>query len=113
MEDLIGASSVVVTKAGPSTIMESLQLLCPVIITQAVGLQEQGNIEFVAKHDLGFYCPSTHDVAYTIRKLSQPHFYRSVVAELQRAKAELGNGSAEIASLLMRRVDLFPVTEKF
>lgn len=57
MELLMAACDAVVTKAGPGTIMEAASLGRPLILTGAVGLQEEGNIAFVVDAGLGVYCP--------------------------------------------------------
>ena len=53
----MSACDVVVTKAGPGTIMETATLGKPLILTGAVGMQEEGNIGFVTEARLGFFCP--------------------------------------------------------
>jgi UDP-N-acetylglucosamine:LPS N-acetylglucosamine transferase len=58
MEELMSACDIVVTKAGPGTIMETATLGKPLILTGAVGLQEQGNIGFVTEAGLGVFCPN-------------------------------------------------------
>ncbi len=47
MEELMAASDIIITKAGPGTLMEALVMRRPVIVTQAVGMQERGNIDLV------------------------------------------------------------------
>jgi UDP-N-acetylglucosamine:LPS N-acetylglucosamine transferase len=56
MEMLMAASDIIITKAGPGTIMEAVALSRPLIITEAVGIQEIGNINFVANNQLGHFC---------------------------------------------------------
>ena len=46
MATLMAAADVVVTKAGPSTLMEALALRKPAIITRAVGAQEVDNVSY-------------------------------------------------------------------
>ncbi len=46
MATLMAAADVVVTKAGPSTLMEALALRKPSIITRAVGAQEADNVSY-------------------------------------------------------------------
>ncbi len=58
MERLMAASDIVITKAGPGTIMEAVTMRRPLIITGAVGIQETGNIDFVRENKLGFHCPT-------------------------------------------------------
>ncbi len=56
MEKLMAASDIVITKAGPGTIMEAVTVGRPLIVTGAVGIQESGNINYVCQNNLGYYC---------------------------------------------------------
>ena len=55
MYELMNMADVVVTKAGPATIFECLMLERPLIITQRLYGQEQGNVDFVVKNRLGWF----------------------------------------------------------
>jgi UDP-N-acetylglucosamine:LPS N-acetylglucosamine transferase len=68
METLMAAADVVVTKAGPGTIMEALSLSRPLIVTGAVGLQETGNISYVENNKFGIYCPEPDNIVEAIGK---------------------------------------------
>ncbi|MBC7884006.1 MAG: galactosyldiacylglycerol synthase [Saprospiraceae bacterium] len=57
METMMSASDVIISKAGPGTIMEGITTKRPLIITEAVGIQETGNIDYTIKRRLGYYCP--------------------------------------------------------
>lgn len=70
MELLLAACDVVVTKAGPGTIMEAAAFSRSLILTGAVGLQESGNIDFVVTHGLGLYCPGPGDAARAVARMA-------------------------------------------
>ncbi len=53
MPDLMRASDVIVTKAGPGTIAEALACGLPIILTGAIPGQEVGNIEYVESQGVG------------------------------------------------------------
>lgn len=74
MEVLMSACDVIVTKAGPGTIMETATLGKPLILTGAVGLQEEGNIGFVTEARLGLFCPDPVQAAKAAEamRLAQP-----------------------------------------
>jgi UDP-N-acetylglucosamine:LPS N-acetylglucosamine transferase len=55
--DIIKASDLVITKAGGATVMECIASLKPMIITQVIPGQEEGNAEFIDKHKLGVLLP--------------------------------------------------------
>lgn len=71
METLMTASDVIVSKAGPGTIMEGVATGRPLIITEAVGIQESGNIDYIQKNQLGCYCPSPEEACAIINRMSQ------------------------------------------
>ena len=53
MPDLMRAADVIVTKAGPGTIMEALSRGLPIILTSAIPGQEVSNISFVEENQVG------------------------------------------------------------
>lgn len=59
MPELMRASDVVVTKGGPQTIAEALVVGRPVVVTQTLPGQEEGNGVFVESRGLGFGPAST------------------------------------------------------
>lgn len=70
MEKLMAASNIIVSKAGPGTIMEGVAIGRPLIITEAVGIQESGNIDFIRKKNLGWYCPTPEEACMIINQMS-------------------------------------------
>jgi UDP-N-acetylglucosamine:LPS N-acetylglucosamine transferase len=102
MEALMAASDVVVTKAGPGTLMEALVMRRPVIVTEAVGRQETGNIDYVVNHNLGFFCPTTPRIIAAIDSLTEHEQYRTTVTNLMDAVPS--NGSAQIAHILIEQL---------
>ncbi|NTW02445.1 MAG: glycosyltransferase, partial [Oscillochloris sp.] len=95
METLMAASDIVVTKAGPGTLMEALVMRKPVIITEAVGMQEQGNIDFVLNYELGMFCPTPERIVGAVSDLENPQRYMATVERLTHSVPR--DGSAEIA----------------
>jgi UDP-N-acetylglucosamine:LPS N-acetylglucosamine transferase len=70
MEVLMTACDIVVTKAGPGTIMEAATLGKFIVLTGAVGLQEEGNIEFVVDSHWGVYCPTPLKIGHTVADIA-------------------------------------------
>lgn len=101
MEALMAASDVVITKAGPGTLMEALIMRRPVLVTEAVGMQERGNIDFILDHKLGFFCPTMEHIISAIEKLTHPSCYNATVERL--ANAVPSHGSAQIANILLEQ----------
>ena len=106
MEELMAASDIVITKAGPGTLMEALVMRRPVIVTEAVGMQERGNIDFVLNHELGAFCPSLDRIVPSVADLMNPQTYASMVARL--ADAVPRDGATQIAQVLMDQLHLAP-----
>ncbi|MCU0490699.1 MAG: glycosyltransferase [Chloroflexaceae bacterium] len=102
MEVLMAASDIVVTKAGPGTLMEALVMRRPAIVTEAVGMQERGNIDFVLGRGLGAFCPSPQQIVAAINELSQPERYAATVARLENAVPR--DGSFQIANHVLEQV---------
>jgi UDP-N-acetylglucosamine:LPS N-acetylglucosamine transferase len=106
MEQLMAASDIIVTKAGPGTLMEALVMRRPVVVTQAVGAQEQGNIDFVLNHELGAFCPTVDRIVPAVAELMQPETYHATVARLQNAVPR--DGAVQIARVLLEQLELSP-----
>jgi UDP-N-acetylglucosamine:LPS N-acetylglucosamine transferase len=71
MEQLMAAADLVITKAGPGTIAEAVALQRPLLITGAVGLQEEGNIRFVLAAGIGVYVTGPASIAEAVARLSK------------------------------------------
>jgi UDP-N-acetylglucosamine:LPS N-acetylglucosamine transferase len=106
MEVLMAASDLIVTKAGPGTLMEALVMRRPVIVTEAVGMQEQGNIDYVLNHEIGLFCPTVERMIPAVAEFLQPEIYAATV---QRLKQEVTrDGAAEIAQIVQEQLKLAP-----
>ncbi len=104
MEALMAASDLVVTKAGPGTLMEALVMRKPVIVTEAVGMQERGNIDFVLNYELGLFCPTNERIVGAVRELESPQRRADTVLRLEGAVPR--DGSAQIAQIMMEQLTL-------
>lgn len=51
--ELMSESDLIITKAGPGTIAEALAMRLPIIITSWLPGQEEGNVEFVVRENVG------------------------------------------------------------
>jgi 1,2-diacylglycerol 3-beta-galactosyltransferase len=72
MPDLMGASNILVTKAGPSTLSEAFIARLPVIISSFIPGQEEGNVRLVVEHQAGIYAPAPNEIAFLIREWLRP-----------------------------------------
>jgi 1,2-diacylglycerol 3-beta-galactosyltransferase len=72
MPELMGASDVLITKAGPGTLSEAFIAGLPVIISDFIPGQEEGNVHYVLEHQAGVYAPDPAKIVFLIRKWLQP-----------------------------------------
>ncbi len=70
---LMAASDMIVTKAGPATIMESCTAGLPIIISGAIPGQEIGNVEYVIKNEAGVLARGPQAVANTVEDWLNEH----------------------------------------
>ncbi|WP_371379194.1 glycosyltransferase [Sporomusa aerivorans] len=98
MEALMAASDVIISKAGPGTIMEAVAMRRPLIITEAVGIQETGNIDFVVNNRLGYFCRDPRQGCRIVNDLAANGFASAA------GKLPPDNGSARIAGMICQQL---------
>ena len=91
MATLMAACDIVVTKAGPSTLMEAASMNRPVVITGAVGLQEVANIGMALKHGIGVSCNGTAETNEIVRGYCEQQFGGKAVHSLRIGRSEPAN----------------------
>lgn len=104
MEVLMAASDLVVTKAGPGTVMEALVMQRPVVVTEAVGMQERGNIDFVLNHELGYYGPTSERIVSVIGELNDTQRHAAMMARIQHSVER--EGAYQLAQLTLDQLAL-------
>lgn len=72
MPELMHASDVIITKAGPGTICEALACNLPVILSGYVPGQEEGNIDYVVHNDVGVLAMDPFTLTDALRRLIKP-----------------------------------------
>lgn len=102
METIMAASDIVVSKAGPGTIMESITMKRPLIITQAVGIQETGNIDYITKKGLGYYCPAPKIACEKINEIARKTRGNAPIYSNDNLAT---NGSMRIADIIHCQLD--------
>lgn len=100
MPDWMRASDLVITKAGPGTIMEALAAGCPLLLSGNLPGQEEGNVSFVVENDAGVFRDTPESIAEQVRAWLQPD--DPTLAHLRARASELARPDAalEIASLV-------------
>lgn len=66
MPRLMAAADILVTKAGPATIMEACIAGLPMILSDCIPGQEEGNVTHVVENNAGVFAPKPQLVAETI-----------------------------------------------
>lgn len=106
MPTMIMAADLVVTKAGPSSIIEALTCGRPLVLYGAIPGQEEGNIHYAVEHGAGLWAPSPERVVAAVQEILSTDPDRMVVmAANARQLARPGAARAiaqEICSLLPR-----------
>jgi len=72
MPEMMRASDVIITKAGPGTINEALACDLPIILSGYVPGQEEGNVDFVLKNDVGILAHDSIELVDGLRRLIKP-----------------------------------------
>ncbi len=105
--ELMQASDLIITKAGPGTIMEALNSHLPLILFSKLPGQEDGNVDFVTNHGAGIWQPKINELGTTVsRLLSAPDdLARMKAAAATSAQA---GASQHIARAIGERIGLKP-----
>lgn len=86
LPDFMRAADVLVTKAGPGTIAESLNASLPMILFARLPGQEDGNVSFVVEEEVGVWAPQPNRVVHTLREWVQnPEIRLKYAKNCQRA----------------------------
>jgi 1,2-diacylglycerol 3-beta-galactosyltransferase len=107
MPDFMRAADVLVTKAGPGTIAESLNAYLPIILYARLPGQEDGNVAFVVGEKVGVWAPQPKHVVQTLREWVQNPQVRLRYAENCR-RAARPDASRKIARVIGEALELIP-----
>lgn len=97
--ELMRASDLLVTKAGPGAIAEANATEVPVVVYDYVPGQERGNIEYVRTNGIGVVALTASDVVRSVRRIVQSAERLAAMRERQGALAPRGS-SRRIAELI-------------
>jgi 1,2-diacylglycerol 3-beta-galactosyltransferase len=110
LPDFMRAADVLVTKAGPGTIAESLNADLPIILYAKLPGQEDGNVTFVVEEKVGVWAPQPKQVVQTLRVWVQNPEVRLRYEENCRRAARL-DASRRIARAIGEMLELVPDKE--
>jgi 1,2-diacylglycerol 3-beta-galactosyltransferase len=108
MPDFMRAADVLVSKAGPGTIVEALNADLPIILYTKLAGQEDGNVTFVEESGAGVFAPTTQLVVRALtRWICRPKEYKQVVENARRIARP--DSARTIARAIGERLKLSPV----
>ena len=107
MPDFMRAADVLVTKAGPGTIAESLNADLPIILYAKLPGQEDGNVTFVVEEKVGVWAPKPEQVVQTLGEWVQKPEVRLRYVENCRRMARR-DASRQIARAIGEVLELTP-----
>ena len=107
LPDFMRAADVLVTKAGPGTIAESLNAYLPMILYARLPGQEDGNVAFVVEEKVGVWAPQPDLVVQTLREwVHKPEIRLRYVENCRRAARP--DASRQIARAIGETLELIP-----
>lgn len=66
--ELLMTHHLVISKAGGATTQESINALCPLIVSQIVPGQEEGNYELLRRHEAGAHATTAVEIVATVQR---------------------------------------------
>lgn len=96
MPDWMRASDLVITKAGPGTIMETLAAGKPMILSGYLRGQEEGNVRFVQESGVGVLRSSPHAVVSQLRAWLDGEHPQLAQMQVNAKRAARPNAAIEI-----------------
>jgi 1,2-diacylglycerol 3-beta-galactosyltransferase len=103
MPDMMAAANILVTKAGPGTITEALNVGLPMILYSRLPGQEDGNVMFVTEEGAGFWAPEPQQVVQAINNWLQNPAKLAEVAGICNRLAR-PDAARQIAHILVEQI---------
>lgn len=108
--ELMGASDLLLTKAGPGTICEGLNAGLPILIIDALPGQEVGNADYVVSHGAGLLVPSPETLPTILQGLLVSNRGRLEEMRAQVQKLARPHAALDIAQLILELAESTPST---
>ena len=99
LNELMQAADIIVTKAGPGTIVEALNSHLPLVIYSRLSGQEDGNVTFVTHNGAGVWEPKIADMAETIEEILDEPGALQTMASAAASLAQTGANNKIAASI--------------
>ncbi len=86
MHSLMQKADMLISKAGPASVFESIATDCPIVITHWVGLNEKYTMEFVVENRTGWFIPGRNNLGKFLEKLTQNEILSDYKQNILRLK---------------------------
>lgn len=101
MPELMRAADLIVTKAGPSSVMEAVNAGLPIVLSGALPGQEDGNVKYIVEGGAGLWAPTPDKVVNAVRELTHdPQRLSSAASAAQRLARP--NAALQIADEVLK-----------
>jgi 1,2-diacylglycerol 3-beta-galactosyltransferase len=100
VHEIMAESDLIITKAGPGTIAEALAMGLPIIVTSWLPGQEEGNVEFVVRENVGRVSKEPARVVEIVRELTQTSEFEELKKNIKRVSRP--QAAMEIAREIFR-----------
>ena len=84
VHEIMAESDLIITKAGPGTIAEALAMNLPIIITSWLPGQEEGNVEFVVRENIGRVSKDPKKVVEIVKELRETTEFEELKKNIAR-----------------------------
>lgn len=108
--DYMRASDLLLTKAGPGTIVEAAACGLPVVLYDFISGQERGNLDYVASRHAGVVALDGDAAAASIRRLFAPGSAELAGLRVRALRSARPNAARDIAGFLLDQLAGRPVS---
>lgn len=84
VHEIMSESDLIITKAGPGTIAEALAMGLPIIVTSWLPGQEEGNVEFVVRENVGRVSKDPARVVEIVKELTETNEFEELKKSIKR-----------------------------
>ena len=100
VHEIMAESDLIITKAGPGTIAEAMAMGLPIIITSWIPGQEEGNVEFVVRENVGRVSKDPARVVEIVKELMSTNEFQELKKNIERVSRP--KAAVEIANEISR-----------
>ena len=109
MPQMMMATDLVVTKAGPSSVTEALACGRPLVLCSALPGQEEGNVSYVIDHGAGLWAPGPEKVVAAVRELVSTSPDRMAVMANKAIQLSRPDAASNIAKEICLMLPKLPI----